>query len=43
MDELRNRFGSGTVQRGSVMAMGLHVARKFKGKSDAAGEADTES
>ena len=34
MDDLRKKFGSDIVQRGSVMSMGLRVAKKFKGKKD---------
>ena len=41
MDELRNRFGSGAIQRGGAMAMGIRVARKAPGQSDA--ERDEES
>ena len=41
MDELRNRFGSGAIQRGGAMAMGIRVARKASGQSDA--ERDEES
>ena len=35
MDELRDRFGSGAVRRGGAMAMGIRVARKASGQSDA--------
>jgi len=34
MDELKKKFGSDIVQRGSVMSLGLSVARKYKGKED---------
>lgn len=34
LDSIRGRFGSGIVQRGTVMGTGLNVARKFKGKKD---------
>ena len=35
VDTLRNRFGSGIIQRGTVAARGIDVARKFKGKKEA--------
>ena len=35
VDTLRNKFGSGIIQRGTVAARGIDVARKFKGKTDA--------
>ena len=34
LDSIRGRFGSGIVQRGTVMGTGLNVARKFKGEKD---------
>ena len=34
MDDLKKKFGSDIIQRGSVLSMGLHVAKKFKGKKD---------
>ena len=34
MDALRSRYGSGIIQRGTVMRSGLEVAKKYKGKSD---------
>ena len=35
VDALRNRFGSGIIQRGTVAAHGIDVAIKFKRKTDA--------
>ena len=34
LDSIRSRFGSSSVQRGTVMKSGLNVARKFKGEKD---------
>jgi len=34
VDALRNKFGSDIIQRGTVMASGLNVARKFKASQD---------
>lgn len=34
VDALRGKFGSDIIQRGAVMATGVEVARKFKGKQD---------
>lgn len=34
LDSIRGRFGSGIVQRGTVMGTGLNVARKFNGEKD---------
>jgi DNA polymerase-4 len=34
LDSIIGRFGSGIVQRGTVMGSGLNVARKFKGEKD---------
>ncbi|MBQ9030065.1 MAG: DNA polymerase IV [Parasporobacterium sp.] len=34
MDELKDRFGSEIIKRGSVMSLGIHVAKKFNGRKD---------
>lgn len=34
VDALRGRYGTGVVQRGTVMKSGLRVARKFSGEAD---------
>ena len=34
LDSIRGRFGSGIVQRGTVMGTGLYVAKTFNGEMD---------